>query len=165
MIHLFFVGFVIMGYFWGFGYVLQGLNLGLEYGMGMKKMKVYTLTDEVAPPKCIETMNGKDGESLADLRVRLEECKFWKFIFQYWDPDECYRVTTNIESLNDLKDGVFMIHALYNKLEDLAWKQQRLRGEYYFMHTIQCNEVHDMVPQPPIVETGEYDEILVAPLL
>ena len=26
--------------------VLQGLNLGLEYGVGMKKIKVYILIDE-----------------------------------------------------------------------------------------------------------------------
>ena len=53
--------------------VLQGLNLGLQFGMGMKKIKIYTLINEGASPKCIETMKGEDGESLADLRVRLEE--------------------------------------------------------------------------------------------
>ena len=27
------------------GMVLQGLNLGLQFGIGLKKIKVYTLTD------------------------------------------------------------------------------------------------------------------------
>jgi hypothetical protein len=43
--------------------------------MGMKKIKVYTLTDEGASPKCMRTTKGEDRESLADLRVRLEEKK------------------------------------------------------------------------------------------
>ena len=30
----------------------------------MKKIKVYTLTDEWASPKCIIIMKGEDGESL-----------------------------------------------------------------------------------------------------
>ena len=54
--------------------VLQGLNFGLQFGMGMKKIKVYTLIDEGVSPKCIGTMNGKDGESLVDLRVCLRSC-------------------------------------------------------------------------------------------
>ena len=55
--------------------LLQGLKLRLQLGMGMKKIKVYTLTDEGASPKCIRTMKREDGESLPDLRVRLEEKK------------------------------------------------------------------------------------------
>jgi hypothetical protein len=55
--------------------VLQGFNLGLQLVMGMKKIKVYTLTDEGASPKCMRTTKGEDRESLADLRVRLEEKK------------------------------------------------------------------------------------------
>jgi hypothetical protein len=34
-------------------------------------------------------MKGEDGESLADLTMHLEEKKFLKFEFQYWDPYEC----------------------------------------------------------------------------
>ena len=56
--------------------VLQGVNLGLQFGMGMKKIKVYTLTVEGASPKCIGIMKGEDGESLVDLRVRLDKIKF-----------------------------------------------------------------------------------------
>jgi hypothetical protein len=88
--------------------------------MGMKKIKVYTLTDEGSSPKCIGTMKGEDGESLADLRVRLEEKKVLKFDFQYWDLDECYRVATSLESLNDLQDKVFMIPILYEEVEDFC---------------------------------------------
>jgi hypothetical protein len=40
--------------------------------MGMRKIKVYTLIDEGACLKCIGTMKGEDGESLAKLRVHLE---------------------------------------------------------------------------------------------
>ena len=63
--------------------VLQGLNLGFQFGMGMKKIKVYTLIDKGASPKWIGTMKGEDGESLVDLRVRLEEKKVLKLKFQY----------------------------------------------------------------------------------
>ena len=48
-----------------------------------------------------------------------------------------------------------MIHALYKEVENLACRQQHLRGEYI----IHGNEVEDMVPQPPTVETRGYDEI------
>ena len=41
----------------------------------MKKIKVYTLTNETTSPMCIGTMKGEDGESLVDLRMRLEEMK------------------------------------------------------------------------------------------
>ena len=63
--------------------VLQGLNLGLQFGMGMKKIKIYTRINEGASPKCIETMKGEDGESLVDLRVRLEEKEKEKIEFWY----------------------------------------------------------------------------------
>ena len=58
--------------------VLQGLNLGLQFDMGMKEIKVYTLIDEGTSPKCIGTMRGEDGKSLANLRLRLEEEKKFK---------------------------------------------------------------------------------------
>lgn len=57
--------------------VLQGLKLGLQLGMRMKKVKVYTLTYEGASPKCIGTMKDEDWESLAGLRVRLDEKEVW----------------------------------------------------------------------------------------
>ena len=74
MVCLFFVGFVITSNFGGFGMVLQGLNLGLQFDTGMKKIKVYTFTDEGASPKCIKIMKGDDEESLDDLRVHLGSC-------------------------------------------------------------------------------------------
>ena len=49
--------------------------------MRMKIIKVYILIDEEASPKCIGTMKREDGESLADLRMRLEENKVLKFEF------------------------------------------------------------------------------------
>ena len=42
-------------------------------------------------------MKGDNGESLADLRVCLEENKVLKFEFQYWDIDECCRVATSLD--------------------------------------------------------------------
>ena len=63
----------VYGLFRVLGMALQGLNSGIQLGMGMKKIKVYTLTDEGSFPKCIGTMKGEDEESLADLRVCLEE--------------------------------------------------------------------------------------------
>ena len=39
-------GFVITSYYWGFGMVLEGLNLGLQFGMGINKIKVYILTED-----------------------------------------------------------------------------------------------------------------------
>ena len=45
------------------------------------EIKVYTLSDEWVSPKRIGTMKGEDGESLANLRVRLEESKVLKFEF------------------------------------------------------------------------------------
>ena len=64
--------------------VLQGLNVGLQFGMGIKEIKVYTLTNEGTSLKCIGTMKGEDGESLVDLSVRLEDKSVSKFEFQYW---------------------------------------------------------------------------------
>ena len=102
----------------------------------MKKIKVYTLIDEGASPKCIGTMKGEDGESLADLRVRLEEMKVLEFKFQYWDADECCKVATSLECLNGLEDNVFMIPTLYKEIQDWACKQQCLGGEYHFIDII-----------------------------
>ena len=56
-----------------------------------------------------------------------------------------------------------MIPTLYKEVEDLACKRQYLGGEYYFMNIISSNEVEDMVPQPPTVETGGYNEIPTDP--
>lgn len=47
----------------------------------------------------------------------LEEKKVIKFEVQHWDPNECYRITTNLESLNDFEDSVFIIHVLYKGLK------------------------------------------------
>ena len=55
--------------------------------------------------------------------MRLEEKKVLKFEVQHWDPNECYRITINLESLNNLEDSIFMIHVLYKGVEDLACKQ------------------------------------------
>ena len=41
---------------------------------------------------------GEDGESLVDLRVRLEKLKVLKFEFQYWDRKQFFRVATGLES-------------------------------------------------------------------
>jgi hypothetical protein len=67
------------------GMILQGVNLRVEFSMRMKKIKVYTLTDEGASSKCIETMKREDRESLVDPRVCLEEKRVLKFEFQYLD--------------------------------------------------------------------------------
>ena len=56
-----------------------------------------------------------------------------------------------------------MIHALYEEVEDLACKRQCLGGEYHFMNTIQCNEVKDVMRQPPIIDTSGYNEIPADP--
>ena len=87
-------------------------------------------------------MTEEDGESFSNLSVCLE-IKYLKFELQYWNLYECCRVIANLESLNDLEDKVFMILALYKEIEDLAYKQQHLGGEYHFMDTIQSNEVED----------------------
>ena len=68
MVHLFFVGIVITSFFKVLGMVLQGVSLGSQFGMRTKNIKVYTLTDERAPPKCIKIMKGEDGKSLANLK-------------------------------------------------------------------------------------------------
>ena len=60
--------------------VLQGLNLGLQFGTRMKKILVHTHSDEGASLKCIGTIKGEDGETLADLRVRLQENVYNLFI-------------------------------------------------------------------------------------
>jgi hypothetical protein len=48
------------GNFGVLGIVLQGLNLGLQFDMQIKKIKVYTLTNEGSSPKCIGTMKRED---------------------------------------------------------------------------------------------------------
>ena len=95
------------------------MNLGLQFGTRLK-IKVYTLIDEGASPKCIGIMKREDGESLADLIVRLEEKKVLKFDFQYCDPSECCRVATNLESLSGLEDKIFMIPTLYEEVADFG---------------------------------------------
>ena len=72
--------------------------------MRMKKIKVYTLINERESSKCIGIVKGEDRESLAELRMCLEDQKILKFEFQFWDRDECCRVAINFESLDDLED-------------------------------------------------------------
>lgn len=81
----------------------------LGFSAEMKKIKVFTLTHESAPPKCIGTMKSDNGETLAALRVRLEEKKVFNFPYQYWHPQGSCRVAVALESLNDVEDNVFMI--------------------------------------------------------
>lgn len=73
MVRLFFVGFLLRVIFGVLDMVLQGLNLGLHFGMRIKKIKVCTLTNKGASPKYIGTMKREDGESFANLRVHPEE--------------------------------------------------------------------------------------------
>ena len=68
-------------------------------------------------------------------------------------------MATGFESLNDLEDKVFMIFVLYKEVENLACKRQHRRGEFYFMDTIQSNELENMVPRLLTIETNGYDEI------
>ena len=56
-----------------------------------------------------------------------------------------------------------MILAIYEEIEDLACKRQRVGGNYQFMDTIQNNEVDNMVQHPPIIEARGDVEILVNP--
>ena len=65
-------------------------------------------------------------------------------------------MATNFKSLNELEDKVIINPALYKEVEDLACKQHCIGGEYHFMDTIQSNEVKDMVPHPPTLESGGY---------
>ena len=55
--------------------------------MRMKKIKVYTLIDEGASPKCIRTMKREDKGSLIDQRVRLGSCILTLYIVNV-----CYKV-------------------------------------------------------------------------
>jgi hypothetical protein len=72
-------------------------------------------------------------------------------------------VTIDLEIFNDFEDKVFIILALYEEVEDLACKWQRVGGENHFMNAIQSNKVEDMVPQPPTVKIVRYNEILANP--
>lgn len=94
----------------------------------MIKVKVYTLAHEGAPPKCIGTMKGEFGESLADLKLHLKDKKVLNFWFQYWDPEECCRVAIALESLNDIEESVFMIHTIVDNLGNFASKHPRVDG-------------------------------------
>ena len=49
----------------------------------MIKIKVYTLAHEDSPPKCIGTVKGEAGESLANLKLRFEQKKVLNFQFQF----------------------------------------------------------------------------------
>lgn len=129
--------------------------------MGVKKIKVYTVADEVALPKCIGTMKAEEGESLADLRVRLEEKKVLKFEYQYWDPEELCRVAISLESLNDIGDSVYMIPALEDDVEDLASKRQRLGGGQEFTDNGHMHD--DVVPDFTPTEIGASDEMNILP--
>ena len=104
---------MVTSYFWSFGIGFARSEFRVTIWHGNEEDQgIYTF-DEGAYPKCIETIKKEDGESLADLKACLEGKKALKFEFQYWDPYENCRVTTGLESFNDLEDKVFMIHNLY----------------------------------------------------
>ena len=131
----------------------------------MKKIKVYTLTDEGTAPKCIGTMKGEAGESLADLRLRLEEKKVLNFIFQYWDPQEDCRVVVALESLNDIEDSVFMIPAVDDHVQNSRSKRQCLEGESDVGGSRESNVIHLDMPEFPDNNTPEFPEIPADPLV
>jgi len=80
------------------------------------------VTAEEASPKCIGIVKAKDGESLADLQVHLEQKKVLKFNFQYWDRDECCRVAVPLESLNNIDRIVYIILTLDEEVLNLPSK-------------------------------------------
>ena len=49
-------------------------------------------------------------------------------------------MATSLKTLNNHEDNVLMIPALYEEVEDLACKRQRLGGKYHIMDTIQSND-------------------------
>ena len=95
------------------------------------KIKVYTLTHEDLTPKCIGTIKGEAGESLADLRLHFEEKQVLHFPFQFRDVEDSYRVAVALESLNDIEDSIFLIHAaeVEAELENPICKSQRLGSD------------------------------------
>lgn len=120
------------------------------------KIRVFTLTNEEATPKCIGTMKAEVGESLADRRLRFEEKQVLNFRFQFWDVQESCRVAVALESLNDIEHSVHVIPALdvEDEFEDVLRKQQRLESN---ANIDDCRESNDV--ELDVLEVPEFTEI------
>lgn len=129
----------------------------------MLKIKLYTLTDEDATPKCIGTMKAAMEESLADLRKQFEEKKVLNFTFQFWDAQECCRLSEGLESMNNIESSVFMIPAIQEE-DDSPAKRQRVSIETDIVDSRHSNDGEVEVLQvPEFPDLPNYDVPGMAP--
>ena len=73
------------------------------------KIKLYTVLEESAHPQLLNPFFCNDGDTYADLRLRLESggCIDWPF--QFWDFDEHCRIRRKFEALNPVLEWVYII--------------------------------------------------------
>jgi hypothetical protein len=73
------------------------------------KVVLYTLQSEASAPELEGPMGCCEGDTCADLRVRLEAAGVLDWSFQFWDYDQNCRIKNKMERLNLIGNNVYVI--------------------------------------------------------
>jgi hypothetical protein len=75
----------------------------------LTKVALYTLQSEASTPELEGPMGCCEGDTCADLRMRLEAAGVLDWLFQFWDYDQKCRIKNKIERLNPIGNNLYVI--------------------------------------------------------
>lgn len=114
------------------------------YTMG--RVKLWTLSDEGAPPTLFGPLRVGDVESFAQLRGTLEAEQVLEFSFDFWDVEDCCRINLRLERLNKIQGDVYVIQSATENVSNA--KRRKLGDGSYVMdsedvgHPVQTEEAN-----------------------
>jgi hypothetical protein len=73
------------------------------------KVVLYTLQSEASTPELEGPMGCCEGDTCANLRMRLEAARVLDWSFQFWDYDQKCRIKNKMERLNLIGNNVYVI--------------------------------------------------------
>jgi hypothetical protein len=76
------------------------------------KVVLYTLQSEASAPELEGPMDCYEGDTYANLHVRLEAAGVLDWSFQFWDYDQKCRIKNKMERLNPIGNNVCVIRWL-----------------------------------------------------
>jgi hypothetical protein len=73
------------------------------------KVALYTSQSEASAPELEGLMGCCEGDTCADLHVRLEAAGILDWSFQFWNYDQKCRIKNKMERLNPIRNNVYVI--------------------------------------------------------
>ena len=111
------------------------------------KVKLFSLEHEWSSPEKIGPIIAKEGESYANLRIRLEDADVVDWPFLFWDVEDKVKINMKLEKLNTILPEMYVIPM---ESEDVdVYKRRRVGGESFVIKSTpsEATEVQGVVFQ------------------